>query len=78
MELNLPVQRVIDRRIPLEPFLVKTAFKDLDGTPSVMEHEVGGAHGHDPNDPGPWYCEHAPDSCAPASAIAGSALSGIW
>ncbi|MCG0065839.1 MULTISPECIES: hypothetical protein [Streptomyces] len=56
MELNLPVQRVIDRRKRLEPFRVRTPFKDSDGTPSVMEHEVGGAHGHDPSDPSLWLC----------------------
>ncbi|MFF4713281.1 hypothetical protein ACFY2V_18075 [Streptomyces eurythermus] len=56
MELNLPAQsRAIDRRKQLEPFTVRTAFDD-DGTPSVMEHEIDGAHGHDPRDPSPWFC----------------------
>ncbi|WP_181797202.1 hypothetical protein [Streptomyces sp. WELS2] len=55
MELNLPVQsQAIDRRKKLEPYMVRTAFDD-EGTPSVMEHEVGGAHGHDPSDPSPWF-----------------------
>jgi hypothetical protein len=55
MELNLPVQRVIDRRRQPEPFRVRTPFMDED-VPSVMEHEVDGAHGHDPRDPSPWFC----------------------
>ncbi|MEU3825058.1 hypothetical protein GT045_31860 [Streptomyces sp. SID486] len=59
MALNLPVQGVIYRRRQPEPFLVRTAFEDDDGTPSVMEHEIGGAHGHDPRDPGPWFCAPA-------------------
>jgi hypothetical protein len=58
MAFNLPVQIVIDRKQQLQPFMVLTAFVDDDGQPSVLRHEVGGAHGHHPGDPSPWIWTH--------------------
>lgn len=77
MELNLPVQSVIDRSKPLDPFMVRTPFKDIDGTMSVLEHEVGGSHEHHPGDPSRWFCEHALGfGCDPAPGAGWAAFPG--
>ncbi|MER7984565.1 hypothetical protein ABTY53_03005 [Streptomyces noursei] len=56
MQLQLPVQGVIDRSEPYEQFLVPTSGKDLDGTPILMYRQVGGYYGHDVGDPSPLVC----------------------
>ncbi|MFE0193349.1 hypothetical protein [Streptomyces sp. NPDC059008] len=56
MQLNLPVQGVIDRSLPYEQFLVTRPFKEPDGTPSLKKKQVGGYYGHDVGDPSPLLC----------------------
>ncbi|MFH9575249.1 hypothetical protein [Streptomyces sp. NPDC017230] len=73
MACNLPIQIVIDRKKRLEPFMVLTAFEDLDGTQSVLRHEIGGAHGHHPDDPGRWLWQHSTGlDCGPAPGSDGA------
>ncbi|MFG2222054.1 hypothetical protein [Streptomyces sp. NPDC048644] len=56
MQLHLPVQGVVNRSKPLEPFLVAYPFDD-EGVASLVRREVGQAFGGgDVNDPGPVIC----------------------
>jgi hypothetical protein len=53
MQLNLPIQAVVDRSVPLQRFVVDTPVVDPQtGTLlAILKNPVGGVHGPDPNDP---------------------------
>jgi hypothetical protein len=53
MQVNLPIQGVVDRSAPLQHFMIDTRIVDPN-TGSVLQifrNPAGGVHGPDPNDP---------------------------
>ena len=53
MQLNLPSQTVIDRRIFYEPFFIEIPIYDDGVLQEVIRTEVGGDFGGLPGDPSP-------------------------
>lgn len=74
MRLNLPIQTVIDRRVPYEPFRQRQPAISSDG---ILEgfHETGGEFGSLPGDPPPW--QHKIPYVDPVAAVPGAFLLAV-